>query len=66
MITAIEPNVSANGRYNTTETCNILGIHRKTLQKYTELGFIKCGFRRVSCRKFYVGSEIVRFWKSQL
>lgn len=66
MITATEPQVAANGRYSVSQTCTALGIHRNTLFKYTEAGLIKCGFRRESARKFYLGSEIVRFWKAQL
>lgn len=66
MITSVEPNVAANGRYTVGQTCAVLGIHRNTLQKYTEAGLIKCGFRRETARKFYVGSEIVRFWRAQL
>lgn len=66
MITSLEPSVSNTGRYSSKETCELLGIHRQTLSKYTEKGYIKCGFRRVSMRKFYLGSEILRFWKSQL
>ena len=66
MIRATEPVVAADGRYSVSQTCTALGIHRNTLQRYTEQGLIKCGFRRESARKFYKGSEIVRFWKAQL
>lgn len=66
MITSTLPQVNETGRYGITETSNALGIHRNTLRKYTEAGYIKCGFRKVSARKFYLGSEIIRFWKSQL
>lgn len=66
MITAIEPNVSEAGRYSVTETSAVLGIHRNSLRKYTEQGIIKCGFRRQTARKFYLGSEILRFWRAQL
>ena len=66
MITAIEPNVSATGRYSVTEACAALGIHRNSLRKYTDLGLIKCGFRRHTARKFYLGSEILKFWRAQL
>lgn len=61
-----EPKVAESGRYTVTQTCNVLGIHRNTLQKYTLGGRIKCGFRRESARKFYKGSEILRFWRAQL
>lgn len=66
MITAIEPQVSETGRYSVTETCKILGIHRNSLKKYTELGLIKCGFRKHAARKFYAGREILKFWRAQL
>lgn len=66
MITELEPNVTATGRYSITQTAAALGLHRNTLRKYTEAGFIKCGFRRESARKFYAGSEILRFWRAHL
>ncbi len=66
MITSTEPKVTADGRYTVAQVCTALGIHRNTLRKYTDCGMIKCGFRRESARKFYKGSEIVRFWRAQL
>lgn len=65
MITSIEPQVSDTGRYSVTETCSVLGIHRNSLRKYTDMGLIKCGFRKLTARKFYAGREILRFWRSQ-
>jgi DNA-binding transcriptional MerR regulator len=64
MITAVEPTVSATGRYSVTQTTEVLGIHRNTLINYTNKGLIKCGFRRESGRKFYEGREILRFWSA--
>lgn len=64
MITSEEPKVSPNGRYSIGEACKALGIHRHTLQKYTENGWIKCGFRRNTYRKFYTGTEILKFWRA--
>lgn len=66
MIVATEPRVVNNGRYSVTETSKVLGIHRNSLRKYTEQGFIKCGFRKHTARKFYLGSEILKFWRAQL
>ena len=61
-----EPEVKPTDRYSTKETCEILGIHRNTLIRYTASGAIRCGIRRATCRKFYTGSEILRFWKASL
>lgn len=66
MITELEPAVSTTGRYSIEKTAKVLGIHRHTLRRYTDSGLIKCGFRRESARKFYLGSEILRFWKAQM
>ncbi len=65
-MTAIEPQVSLTGRYSIGEASAILGINRSTLRRYTNAGYIKCGFRRESARRFYLGSEILRFWRAQL
>ncbi|MBR5271816.1 MAG: helix-turn-helix domain-containing protein [Clostridia bacterium] len=66
MITAVEPKVEAAGRYSVAQASEALGIHRNTLRNYTEQGLIKCGFRRQTARKFYLGSEILKFWRAQL
>ena len=54
-----------NGRYCVNATCKILGIHRNTLLNYTKAGYIRCGYRATSKRKFYYGREIVRFWRAE-
>ena len=66
MITSEEPKVSPTGRYSIGQASAVLGIHRNTLFRYTEQGFIRCGYRRNTLKKFYSGSEIIRFWKSQV
>lgn len=66
MITTIEPKVEAAGRYSVAQASEALGIHRNTLRNYTEQGLIKCGFRKQTARKFYLGSEILKFWRAQL
>ena len=63
-MTTEEPRVSPTGRYNITDTCRALGIHRNTLKRYTEEGKIKCGFRRSNLRRFYTGMEILKLWRA--
>lgn len=63
---AEEPKVSLNARYSINQACGLLGVHRNTLLNYTNEGKIRFGVRRGTSRKFYLGSEIVRFWKAQL
>lgn len=66
MITSVEPRVSLTGRYSIKETCKALSISRETLRRYTYAGHIRCGFRKNNAQKFYLGSEIIRFWKAQM
>lgn len=65
MITTEEPKVTLTGMYNVMQAAQALGIHRNTLSKYTECGFIKCHFRRNTKQKFYLGADIMRFWRAQ-
>lgn len=61
-LVADQPNVKRDGRYSIKDTCKHLGLHRDTLRKYTDLGEIRCRLRQGGKKKFYLGSEIIRFW----
>lgn len=65
-MTTIQPNVNEAGRYSIGEAAQLLGMHRNTLRKYTEQGYIKCGYRRATARKFYLGSELIKLWRATL
>jgi len=51
-----------DGRYSVNETASLLGISRRTLQRYTEGRIIKCGRWKANNRPFYTGREILRVW----
>ena len=55
--------VEKERRYSVNETCQILGICRKTLRKYTKSGDINARLHKPSGQMFYLGSEIDRFFK---
>lgn len=46
MITSIEPQLNANGRYTVKETSALLGIDRHTLSRYVKAGYIHPIFKR--------------------
>ncbi len=56
------PKVSRDGKYSIKETCELLGIHSKTLYRHTIANEIKCERRKCNGRPVYLGSEILRFW----
>ena len=62
-MTNVEPKVRPEGRYNMNETATLLGIHRNTLRTYTDKGYIKCRYRKRTLAKFYLGEEVLRFWR---
>ena len=65
-MTHTEPNVLLNGQYSIKETCKALGISRETLRKYTDQGYINVKHRVANLRPFYVGKDIIRFWKASI
>ena len=64
ILSATQPEVRLDGRYCISETCKHLGIHRNSLRKYTNEGRIKCRLRQGGKTTFYLGSEIIKFWRS--
>lgn len=64
MVTCHEPQVISTSRYSIRETCDILCITRKTLDKYTKQGLIHCDYRPKTLRKFYTGHSIMKFWRA--
>lgn len=65
-MTSTEPQVLLTGQYTIKETCKALGISRETLRKYTEQGHINVKHRISNLRPFYVGKDIIRFWKASI
>lgn len=64
MLTCTEPNVAPTGRYSTMETSRVLGIDRKTLQRYADKGYIRRRHRAKTFRPFYLGQDILSFWRA--
>ena len=62
-MTATMPPINDTDQLSVTQAAAVLGIHRSTLHRHTEEGLIKCGFRRSTGRRFYLGREIKRYWK---
>lgn len=58
------PNVADSNCYTIGKAAELLGVHRDTLRKHAENGFIKYGKNRKNGRKFFRGSEIKRYWKA--
>ena len=62
-MSSTEPLVKDTGRYTISQAAELLGIHRTSLWRYTVQGLIPCKYMR-NGRKFYLGKELVKFWKT--
>jgi predicted site-specific integrase-resolvase len=62
-LTPDRPNAKLDGRYCINETCAMLGMTRQTLLKYSDSGEIRYRLRQNGKKKFYLGSEIIKFWE---
>lgn len=63
MVANFPEEIKENGRYNVTQTAELLKIDRKTLYNHTIQGMIKKRYRRVNNQPFYLGSDIKRYWE---
>lgn len=63
-----EPKVSPTARFSISEAAEILGVHRSTLRRHTNVGptGISCSYRKSNGRKFYTGLDIIRFWRASV
>lgn len=66
MLIATRPNIDLNGRYSVSQASKVLGIHRNTVTKLSDTGTLKCRYRKGTMRKFFLGSELMKYWSSQI
>ena len=66
MLTMKYPDAIPDQRYSINDTATLLGIHRNTLKKYTDLHFIKFHLHSVGRRVFYLGKDINEFWNKTI
>ena len=62
---SILPPIEAKGRYSPREAAELLGVSLRTIQRHTNEGYLNCGIRPANGRRFYYGSELVRYWKAE-
>lgn len=58
----LEPQISPACRLTLKETAKVLGVHVNSIRNYTLKGLLKCEFHCTN-KRFYKGSEIIRFWR---
>lgn len=63
-LVATQPDVALDGRYCINDTLKALGICRKTLYNHTKEGKIRFRLRKDGKKVFYLGSEIIKYWRN--
>lgn len=64
-MTATPPDVHPNGRYNTVQTAQLLGIGRTTLWRLSNAGILKPRHEKHSGKARYRGKDILAYWKAE-
>lgn len=59
-----EPQVADNGKYPATKAAKALDIHINTLRSKADAGLIRFGVSKSNGRRFFLGSEIKKFWRT--
>lgn len=63
MVTS-RPNIDPKGRYGVVATAKLLGIHRSTVWRWVEKGWIRPIIRQVDNRTVFRGSDILAAWEA--
>ena len=63
-MTHIQPQTIPGARYDITQTCALLGIHRNSLRIYTENRDIVAEYHAPTALNLFRGIELPRFWQS--
>lgn len=61
------PSVEPTAKFELREVAALLGASKSSVARWTSLGMLRCGgIRRSNHRKFWTGSEILRFWRAEM
>ena len=60
-----EPRVKPTAKLSSKQTAAVLEIHPNTLRKYSDLGLIKFFISQANGRKYFTGTEILKFWNTK-
>lgn len=60
-----KPHVSMQSKYNVTQAAELLGISRRTLNRYTNDGKIKSITNICNNRRMYYGKDIIKLWGAE-
>lgn len=59
------PKIDPSARLELREAAAALNVDKSTIQKWTKDQRLRCGVKKSNGRKYWLGSELIRFWKAE-
>lgn len=59
------PDIPPTARLELREAVEALQVDKSTIQRWTNNGKLKCGIKKSNNRKYWLGSDLIKFWKSE-
>ena len=63
-MTNTEPKVQPTAKYELQEVAKLLGVHKSTVLRWTNLGHMNCSIRKTNHRRVWTGAEIIKVWRA--
>jgi predicted site-specific integrase-resolvase len=57
--------IEPSARYELREAADALSVDKSTIQRWSHDGLLRFGIKKSNNRKFWLGSELIRFWKAE-
>ncbi len=65
MMIATPPNIPPSARLELREAAAALQVDKSTIQRWTYEGRLRCGVKKSNKRKYWLGADLIKFWKSE-
>lgn len=59
------PDIPPTARLELREAAEALQVDKSTIQRWTNNGKLKYGIKKSNNRKYWLGSDLIKFWKSE-
>lgn len=64
-MTTTKPIIDPSARLELRDAAAALGVTKSTILRWSAEGRLACGVKKCNGRRFWTGSELIKFWKSE-
>lgn len=65
MLTTNVPSIVETARLSVTQSAKALGVSPSSIDRWTREGLLRCHYHRHNSHRYWLGADLLRFWKSQ-